>query len=118
MYDLIIIGSGPAGLSAAVYAKRSGLELLVVEGNAMSGGQVLNTYEVDNYLGLPGIDGFEMGQTFRKHADKLGVTFKNAQVTAGGALTDEFSPYTMQSKFVNGLYCCGEILDIHGDCGG
>ncbi len=44
--------------------------------------------------------------------------FKNAQVTAGGALTDEFSPYTMQSKFVNGLYCCGEILDIHGDCGG
>ncbi|MBR1476975.1 MAG: thioredoxin-disulfide reductase [Lachnospiraceae bacterium] len=82
MYDLIIIGSGPAGLSAAVYAKRSGLELLVVEGNAMSGGQVLNTYEVDNYLGLPGIDGFEMGQTFRKHADKLGVTFKNAQVTS------------------------------------
>ena len=44
--------------------------------------------------------------------------FKNAQVTAGGVLTDEFSPYTMQSKLVKGLYCCGEIYDIHGDCGG
>ena len=44
--------------------------------------------------------------------------FKNAQVTAGGASTREFSPYTMQSKITEGLYCCGEILDIHGDCGG
>ena len=55
MYDLIIIGSGPAGLSAAVYGKRAGLNLLVIEKNPMSGGQVLNTYEVDNYLGMPGI---------------------------------------------------------------
>ena len=44
--------------------------------------------------------------------------FKNAQVTAGGALTEQFSPYTMQSKFIENLYCCGEIFDIHGDCGG
>ena len=54
MYDLIIIGSGPAGLSAAIYARRAGLNLLVLEKNPMSGGQVLNTYEVDNYLGMPG----------------------------------------------------------------
>ena len=45
MYDLIIIGSGPAGLSAAVYGKRAGLDLVVLEKNPMSGGQVLNTYE-------------------------------------------------------------------------
>lgn len=81
MYDLVIIGSGPAGLSAAVYAKRAGLNLLVLEKNPMSGGQVLNTYEVDNYLGMPGINGFDMGMEFRKHADKLGVTFKEVQVT-------------------------------------
>lgn len=80
MYDLIIIGSGPAGLSAAVYGIRSGLKLLVIEQNPMSGGQVLNTYEVDNYLGLPGISGFDMGQTFRAHADKLGVEFVEATV--------------------------------------
>lgn len=80
MYDLIIIGSGPAGLSAAVYAVRAGLKLLVLEKNPMSGGQVLNTYEVDNYLGMPGINGFDMGMQFRTHADKLGVEFKTAQV--------------------------------------
>ncbi len=82
MYDLIIIGSGPAGLSAAVYGMRAGLNLLVMEKNPMSGGQVLNTYEVDNYLGLPGINGFDMGVKFREHADKLGATFKEAEVTA------------------------------------
>lgn len=80
MYDLIIIGSGPAGLSAAVYGKRAGLSLLVLEKNPMSGGQVLNTYEVDNYLGMPGMDGFDMGTKFREHADKLGVDFQEAEV--------------------------------------
>lgn len=82
MYDLIIIGSGPAGLSAAVYGKRAGLKLLVLEKAPMSGGQVLNTYEVDNYLGMPGINGFDMGMQFRAHADKLEVEFKEAEVTA------------------------------------
>lgn len=55
MHDLIIIGSGPAGLGAAIYGKRAGLDTVVLEKQPMSGGQVLNTYEVDNYLGLPGI---------------------------------------------------------------
>ena len=81
VYDLVIIGSGPAGLSAAVYAKRAGLETLVIEKNYMSGGQVLNTYEVDNYLGLPGINGFDMGMQFRAHADKLEVEFVEGEVT-------------------------------------
>lgn len=81
MYDLIVIGSGPAGLSAAVYGKRAGLNLLVLEKAPMSGGQVLNTYEVDNYLGMPGINGFDMGMQFRAHADKLGVEFREAEVT-------------------------------------
>lgn len=81
MYDMIIIGSGPAGLSAAIYGKRAGLNLLVIEKNPMSGGQILNTYEVDNYLGLPGINGFDMGMKFREHAEKLGVAFCEAMVT-------------------------------------
>lgn len=82
MYDLIIIGSGPAGLSAAVYGKRAGLDLVVLEKAPMSGGQVLNTYEVDNYLGMPGINGFDMGVQFREHADKLGVAFLETEVVA------------------------------------
>ena len=81
MYDLIIVGSGPAGLSAAVYGKRAGLSTLVLEKNPMSGGQVLNTYEVDNYLGLPGINGFDMGMKFREHAEKMGAEFSEADVT-------------------------------------
>lgn len=80
MYDVIIIGSGAAGLSAGVYAKRAGLNLVVIEKSPMSGGQILNTYEVDNYLGLPGINGFDMGMKFREHADKLEVPFMDAEV--------------------------------------
>ena len=53
---------------------------MVLEKAPMSGGQVLNTYEVDNYLGLPGINGFDMGMQFREHADKLGVEFMEAEV--------------------------------------
>lgn len=82
MYDLIIIGAGPAGLSAAVYGKRAGLDLVVIEQTPMSGGQVLNTYEVDNYLGLPGINGFDLGTKFREHTDKMDVTFIKEKVTA------------------------------------
>ncbi|MDE6883860.1 MAG: thioredoxin-disulfide reductase [Lachnospiraceae bacterium] len=82
MYDLIVIGSGPAGLSAAVYGSRAGLDLLVLEEKAMSGGQVLNTYEVDNYLGMPGMNGFDMGMKFKEHADAMGVPCKTAEVTA------------------------------------
>ena len=54
MLDVIIIGSGPAGLTAAIYAMRAGLQALVIEKQPMSGGQILNTVDVDNYPGLPG----------------------------------------------------------------
>ena len=52
MYDLIIVGAGPAGLAAAVYAARAELKFIVLEKEMMSGGQIINTYEVDNYQGL------------------------------------------------------------------
>ena len=81
MFDVVIIGSGPAGISASSYAKRAGLKALTLEQNPLSGGQVLNTYEVDNYPGLSGINGFDMGMKFREHADKLGCEFQNAAVS-------------------------------------
>ena len=80
MYDVVIVGSGPAGLAASIYAKRAGLKAITLEKNYMSGGQVLNTYEVDNYPGLPGINGFDMGMKFREHADKLECEFQTAEV--------------------------------------
>lgn len=73
MYDMIIIGSGPAGLAAAIYGQRAKLSVLMIEKQPMSGGQILNTYEVDNYPGLPGIGGFDLGSKFRAHADTLGA---------------------------------------------
>jgi thioredoxin reductase (NADPH) len=81
IYDVIIIGSGPAGLAAAIYAKRAELSLIVIEKAGLSGGQIINTYEVDNYPGTPGISGFELSTKFREHADKLETTFINGEVT-------------------------------------
>ena len=66
IYDLIIIGAGPAGMSAAIYAKRAMLEVLVLEKEAMSGGQIVQTYEVDNYPGLPKMTGMDLGDQFYK----------------------------------------------------
>lgn len=82
MLDMVIIGSGPAGLAAAIYAMRAGLQTLVIEKQPMSGGQVLNTVDVDNYPGLPGIGGFELGMNFRKHAETMGARFVTEEVIA------------------------------------
>ncbi len=81
MFDVIIIGSGPAGLTAAIYAMRAGLKALVIEKSPMSGGQMATTYEVDNYPGLPGIDGMELAVKMREHAQKLGAEFVTEEVT-------------------------------------
>ena len=68
MYDIIIIGSGPAGLTAAIYASRARLQTLVLERDTMGAGQIAVTEQVDNYPGLPHIGGYELGEKFREHA--------------------------------------------------
>lgn len=80
IYDVVIIGSGAAGLTAVIYAQRSMLKCVVIEKEPMSGGQILTTEEVDNYPGLPAINGFDMSQKFREHAEKLGATFIQDEV--------------------------------------
>ena len=82
MRDVLIIGSGPAGLTAAIYANRSGLDTAVIEALAGSGGQVVNTSEIDNYPALPGINGFELGMKMREHVDSFGVPVIQDKVTA------------------------------------
>ena len=81
MYDLIIIGSGPAGLGAAIYAEQARLNTLVIEKAAMSGGQILLTEVVDNYPGIPSIGGFELGQKLREHAEQQGEHFVTYEIT-------------------------------------
>lgn len=80
IYDVVIIGSGPAGLAAAIYAERAELNAIVIEKNVVSGGQVLTTYEVDNYPGEKGIGGYDLGMKFREHADSLGAEFVEDEV--------------------------------------
>lgn len=80
IYDVVIAGSGPAGLAAAVYASRAELNALVIEKNYMSGGQIINTYEVDNYPGFPGINGFDLAMKFHEHAVKLGAHFTTDEI--------------------------------------
>ncbi len=90
MKDIVIVGAGPAGLSAAVYAVRAGLDIELYESNYVAGGQVLLTYEVDNYLGLPGINGFDMGMKFKEHAEKMGVEIKTKTVKSIDKTTNGF----------------------------
>ncbi|MDD6066511.1 MAG: thioredoxin-disulfide reductase [Firmicutes bacterium] len=80
VHDLVIVGSGPAGLSAAIYAQRARLDAVVLEKEYISGGQVVNTSEVDNYPGLPGMSGYELGMKLRAHADALEARFEMAEV--------------------------------------
>lgn len=94
MLDTVIIGAGPAGLSAAVYAKRAGLDALLIEESMVDGGQVLSTYEVDNYLGLPGISGIDLGDKFSEHARNAGIVKKEAYVTAITETQDGFTVAT------------------------
>ena len=82
MKDTIIIGSGPAGLAAAIYGERARLDVLTIEKQPMSGGQILNTYEVDNYPGLPGLGGFDLGSRFREHADRLGAKIVTENISS------------------------------------
>lgn len=80
MYDIIIIGSGPAGLTAAIYGKRALLKTLAVEREHLGTGQIAVTERVENYPGLYGISGFDLGEAFRKHAEDVGAEFREGEV--------------------------------------
>lgn len=81
IYDLMIIGSGPAGMAAAIYAKRAMLDAVMVEKEYMPGGQVIQTYEVDNYPGIPKTNGMELSDRFAAHAKDLGIEIITGEVT-------------------------------------
>lgn len=99
MYDLLIIGAGPAGMGAAIYAARAGLKAAVVDRSPISGGQVLTTYEVDNYLGMPGISGSDISDRFREHADRLGAAFITADVQGIESSADKKIVHTDEGDF-------------------
>ena len=77
--DLVIVGGGPAGLSAAIYAKRALLDTVVLEREAI-GGQVILTSEVDNYPGVPNTDGFTLTDAMQRQAVDLGANIETEDV--------------------------------------
>lgn len=79
--DLVIIGGGPAGLTAAIYAQRALLDAVTLEKEAF-GGQVILTNEIDNYPGLPHTDGFTLTDAMQRQAVDLGATVMMEQVTS------------------------------------
>lgn len=82
MWDSLIIGSGPAGLGAAIYGKRAGLSVLVAEKEYMGTGQIAESGQVDNYLGLVGKSGYDLGEIFLEDAKKLGAEFYEGEAVA------------------------------------
>lgn len=104
MYDIIIIGAGTAGLTAAIYAKRAGKNVLIYEGETY-GGQIMTTPEIENYPGFKKISGYEFATNLYEQAIALGATFEYDQVTSisgdinsGFTVTSEFA--TNQAKTI------------------
>lgn len=108
MYDLIIIGGGPAGMTAALYAARADLNVLMLE-RGVCGGQVINTYEVDNYPGFPKINGAELMMHFSEHVEQHQVETRYEEVT-DVELGDEIKrvrTYNGEYEARAVLYCAG-----------
>ena len=80
IYDLVIIGGGPGGYTAALYGARAGLSTLVLE-KLSAGGQMALTHQIDNYPGYPeGIDGFELAESMQQQAERFGAVTEYAEV--------------------------------------
>ena len=80
VYDMVIIGGGPGGYTAALYAARAGLDVVVLE-RLSAGGQMALTHQVDNYPGFAeGIDGFTLGMQMQEGAERFGAKTEYAEV--------------------------------------
>lgn len=110
IYDTVIIGSGPAGLSAAIYACRARMSVVVAEKETFGAGQISESEQVENYPGVYGESGFELGEKLRLHAKTLGTPFSAGEVVEvkkeGGVFLSIFPNETiLESKTV--IYAAG-----------
>ncbi|MGM0608431.1 MAG: thioredoxin-disulfide reductase [Candidatus Muiribacteriota bacterium] len=94
MYDVIIIGAGPAGLTSAIYTSRALLGTLVIEKGA-PGGQILSSPTIENYPGLIGVDGFTLMNNFKQQAEEFGAVINTAEICG---LSEEDGIKTLKTK--------------------
>lgn len=78
-YDVIIIGAGPGGMTAAIYTQRSNLKTMMLEKGA-PGGKMMSTWEVENYTGFGKVTGFELSEKMFNHTQELGVEYRYGDV--------------------------------------
>lgn len=98
MYDIIIVGAGPAGMTAAIYGKRASKSVLVLDG-ASYGGQIINTHAVENYPAAPNISGFDLATQMFNQAKALGAEFKFQKVLEINDLGTEKSVVTKKNTY-------------------
>ncbi len=98
MYDLAIIGGGPAGLTAAVYARRAGLSTLLLE-ITVCGGQIINSQNVENFPAIAQIEGWRLADDWQKQAQALGAEVKTAAVTGVELAGDKKIVHTAKGDF-------------------
>ncbi len=108
-YDVLIIGGGPSGLTAGIYAVRAGLSVAIVE-KQFAGGQIANTESVENYPALLNVSGFELATKMLEHAEKLGVKIiydnvVNCKFDNNGKLVELESGNEINAKTV--ILCAG-----------
>jgi thioredoxin reductase (NADPH) len=110
-YDVVIVGSGPAGLTSAIYCAREGLDTLVIERSAV-GGQAGVTGRIDNYPGFPqGVGGAELANQLRDHAVRFGVEILSAQAVAGVMAQGDYRLVTTET---GDEYCSNAIILASG----
>ena len=100
MFDVIIVGGGPAGMTAALYSGRAGLSCLVLE-KMFFGGQMLKTYEIDNFPGVPNVqDTFAFSETLREQAASFGAEFRMEEVTGAEEKDGALSVKTTEGEYL------------------